>query len=142
MKIGWYFQWPNNSANTKFKHKISKVLFISPFKAVGELIGCVQGRGLGARLVFRGLSCWEALLMVLILDAVYDSHLQAVLESLGVINCSCGNYRLWAQPISFPTLWENLWAVFKIEISAQACLAFQGLSCWEASVTLYLWFRF
>ena len=30
----------------------------------------------------------------------------------------------------------------KVEGSAQSHLAFRGLSCWEALVTLYLWFRF
>ena len=28
------------------------------------------------------------------------------------------------------------------ELGVPAGLAFQGLSCWEASLTLYLWFRF
>ena len=30
----------------------------------------------------------------------------------------------------------------EVESSARARFAFRGLSCWEASVTLYLWFRF
>ena len=39
-------------------------------------------------------------------------------------------------------LWRNLWTVSKVERSACVCFAFRGLSFWEASVTLYLWFRF
>ena len=30
----------------------------------------------------------------------------------------------------------------EVESSARARFAFRGLSCWEVSVTLYLWFRF
>ena len=39
-------------------------------------------------------------------------------------------------------LWGSLWTVSKVERSACVRLAFRGLSFWEASVTLYLWFRF
>ena len=36
----------------------------------------------------------------------------------------------------------GLWAVSRVESSARVRLAFRALSCWEASVTLYLWFPF
>ena len=36
----------------------------------------------------------------------------------------------------------GLWAVSKVKSSARVSLAFRGSSCWEASVTLYLWFPF
>ena len=39
------------------------------------------------------------------------------------------------------TLVGSLWAVSKVESTARSRFAFRGLSCWEASVTLYLRFR-
>ena len=35
-----------------------------------------------------------------------------------------------------------LWPASNVEGSVRERLAFGSLSCWEASVTLYLWFRF
>ena len=45
--------------NTVYKGETSSSV---PFKAVGELMGCVQSQELDAcaRLTFPGLSCWEA----------------------------------------------------------------------------------
>ena len=37
---------------------------------------------------------------------------------------------------------RGLWAVSRVESSARVRLAFRALSCWEASVILYLWFPF
>ena len=39
-------------------------------------------------------------------------------------------------------LWGSRWAVSKFETPARPRLTFRILSCWEASVTLYLWFQF
>ena len=62
----------------------------------------------------------------------------------GVINGSCGNYGsflAWGGPLR--AVGEGgLWSVPKVESSAHARLAFRSLACWEASVTLHLWFRF
>ena len=43
-----------------------------------------------------------------------------------------------------PTLYATAWlpGCVHVKSSAHAHLAFWGLSCWEPSVTLYLWFRF
>ena len=94
------------------------------------LLGCARGRGLGARALPSGFillgGFGDTLLVVSILDMVYDCHLQGTMVSFWAIS----------------RLWGSLWAVSKVESSARAHLAFRGLSCWEASVTLYLWFRF
>ena len=44
--------------------------------------------------------------------------------------------------LALSRLWGSLWTVSRVESSAWAHLAFRDLSCWEASVTLYLWFPF
>ena len=57
-----------------------------PFGAVGELVGCMQGRELGVsaprlpRFILLA-SFSSTLLAVSILDIVYDCHLYAVLQS-------------------------------------------------------------
>ena len=53
---------------------------VSPFRAVGELVGCVQSRELGTRpprlprFILLG-SFSDTLLVVSVLDIVYDYHL-------------------------------------------------------------------
>ena len=44
--------------------------------------------------------------------------------------------------LTLSRLWRGLWAVSRVEESARARLFLQGLSCWEASVALYLRFWF
>ena len=52
---------------------------VDPFKAVGELVGCVQSREIGARASSSEVILLErfsdTLLLVSILDIVYDCHL-------------------------------------------------------------------
>ena len=60
---------------------VNKDLYgFSPFMAVGELMGCVQGRELSARALHLPrlillASFSDTLLVVSILDIVYDCHL-------------------------------------------------------------------
>ena len=60
---------------------IGKNLYwFGPFMAVGELMGCVQGRELSARALYLPwfillASFSDTLLVVSILDIVYDCHL-------------------------------------------------------------------
>ena len=44
--------------------------------------------------------------------------------------------------LALSRLWRSLGAVSKVKSSARVRLIFRGLSCWEASVTRYLWFQF
>ena len=50
----------------------------------------------------------------------------------------------WPGDRSFRAVWGGggLWPASNVEGSVRERLAFGSLSCWEASVTLYLWFRF
>ena len=100
-------------------------------------MGSVQGRRLdaGARLAFSGLSCWEASValylwfrfqkwsMIAICDRFFSPEGFWVLSNLG---------------IALSRLWESLWTVSR---ARSVRLVFRGLSCWEASVILCLWFR-
>ena len=72
---------------------------VSPFRAVGELMGCVGGQGLGAcaRLVFWGLSCLRGF--------------------------------FWPGVGPFKAVGELMGCVQGRELDARVRLAFQGLSC-------------
>ena len=115
----------------------------------GLLVACVQGWGLGAlapRLSM--ISCWEASVTLYLWFRFRAWSMIAICSRYcspgGVINGSCGNYGsflAWGGPLR--AVGEGgLWSVPKVESSAHARLAFRSLACWEASVTLHLWFRF
>ena len=84
-------------------------------------MGCVQSRGLGACPPclprFIQLRSFSGTLLVISIAIC-----SRFCSPEGVISSSCGNYG------SFKAVGE-------------ARLAFRGLSCWEASVALCLWFR-
>ena len=181
---------------------------VSPCKAVGEFMGCVQG---------RGLSWWKASVALAVYGFAVLSYgffstwvwpfqgrggayglcprskaLRAGAPRLprlpgfvllvafsgacglwfccpeGAISGSCGNYEFflaWGLSCWGASVALNLWFRFcrhrrgrgerefflACGLACRLCprtrarrarFAFRGLSCWEASVTLYLWFRF
>ena len=53
----------------------------------------------------------------------------------------CGRFLLSWLVICFGDV-ESLWDLSKVVSSVRALLACRGLSCWETSVTFYLWCRF
>ena len=55
-----------------------------------------------------------------------------------------GNIQVFNEaPLALSRLWVGrMGCVQGRELGARVRLAFRGLCCWEASVTLYLWFRF
>ena len=87
------------------------------FRTLGELMGCVQSRELSA--------CAPLLPSFILLGSFSDTLLAVLILDWGQPFQGCGGaYGLCP------------------ESRGRACLAFQGLSCLEASVTLCLWFRF
>ena len=123
-------------------------------------MGCVIGlsdiwRYLSRSLIFGLSDIWRYLAMIW-------RYLAAGAFALRPVNCRPGDvvvssFAAWWGPglgcwagvtgvafwyLALSGLWGSLWTVSKVERSACVRLAFRGLSFWEASVTLYLWFRF
>ena len=119
-------------------------------------MSCVQSRELDkqARLVFRGLSSWEAS-VTLYLSFRFQTQSMiaicrpfvaafAVLRELLIVSVGTMGV-LFNLGIALSMLWgrgDLMGCVQGRGLGKQARLAFRGLSCWEASVTLYLSFRF
>ena len=116
-----------------------------PFQSCGELMGCVQGRGLGesARLAFWGLSCWEpsTCLSRFILLRSFPSSSEVAFRSL---SCWEGSPRLPGFILlgSFTSLSPSeVYAAGELHLASSSGvypsggphLAFRGLSCWGAS---------
>ena len=123
---------------------------IGSFKAVVEPMGCDQSSGLGARLNSSS-GIYPAGKLQWLFTCGFDFACGlwlpfvagfAVLVGGGGIGGSCESYGFflaWDSPFG-AVGGGRLWSVSKVESSAR--LAFRNLSCWEASVTLYLriWF--
>ena len=77
-----WFCSPEGVINSSHGNYESILAWVNPFKAVGELMRCVQSRELDARARAPGLRTFillgsfiDTLLVLLILDIVYDCHL-------------------------------------------------------------------
>ena len=101
---------------------------------IGEVYGlCPESGAWRARLAFQGLSCWEA-------------------SMIAICSRFCGPGGLMVSVWTMGSFWpglalSGLWEAYGLCPKSRACrvharLAIQNVSCWEASVTLYLWFQF
>ena len=79
---GWLFgvRWRWGVACAAAHQRLGAVALLGPLKALRELMGCTQSRELNAhaprlpRFILQGSFC-DALLVISILDVIYDCHL-------------------------------------------------------------------
>ena len=119
------------------------------FWAVWGPVDSVPDRALGshALVAFRGLSCWQPSLALSLwfgFGAWSKIAIGGCFVGLPVVDCgSCWSGGSFCALVGlFRAVGGPVGCVWDRGLSARARLAFQGLSHWQASLALCLWFRF